>query len=377
MFVFWWISTSFILVERKMTWRFFLDAPMSPCFEKTSDLKLLGYLKFHSTLVSISWTTRFHKIPIHHIVRLLEWLFNSTFCRWWTPRFFSPHVTDRGTMEHCLVPGIMIFSIALPWDLWFPLLWFCFMIYWSAFRSRNRRVQLALRFRTPMAFPSRDFWLVGQSFHLRVRRNLKPIQSAKVLQHSCWDTHKMEVEQPIVTSAEPEALSPRGHTWTFSGDFGVMGSFRDKVAGQVLVWWQSLTWYFSFKLGTVGDISWLELFWNWVSATWGLTPFQVHGLCRWFVEAKWLGVVVQVRIGQCSFSVPRGLCWCQCDCFSGPFGAPWLIRITVSHLTWDECARATESFRLFTHWMQHSSISLLAHLSCLEISIQSGINESI
>ena len=48
---------------------------------------------------------------------------------------------------------------------------------------------------------------------------------------------------------------PVNHTWTFSGDFGVMGSFRDKVAGQVLVWWQSLTWYFSLKLGTVGDIS--------------------------------------------------------------------------------------------------------------------------
>ena len=74
----------------------------------------------------------------------------------------------------------------------------------------------------------------------------------------------MEVEQPIVTSAEPEALSPRGHTWTFSGDFGV----------KVLVWWQSLTWYFSFKLGTVGDISWLELFWIGFLLPGGSHPFR-------------------------------------------------------------------------------------------------------
>lgn len=80
-------------------------------------------------------------------------------------------------------------------------------------------------------------------------------QSAKVLQHSCWDTHKIEVEQPIVTSDEPEAVSPCGHAWKFSGDLDLMGSFRDKVAGQVLVWWQPLIWYFSLKLGTVGDIS--------------------------------------------------------------------------------------------------------------------------
>ena len=33
-----------------------------------------------------------------------------------------------------------------------------------------------------------------------------------------------------------------------------------------------------------------------------------------------LGVVVQVTMSVLVFCAP-GLCWCQCDCFLGPFGA--------------------------------------------------------
>ena len=50
-----------------------------------------------------------------------------------------------------------------------------------------------------------------------------------------------------------------------------------RLLSRVLGWFQGLSWYRVFSPGDVRDISWIELYWEFVSCTGLLPPFLVDG----------------------------------------------------------------------------------------------------
>ena len=53
--------------------------------------------------------------------------------------------------------------------------------------------------------------------------------------------------------------------------------FSQPFLRRVLSWFQGLSWYRVFSPGDVRDISWIELYWEFVSCTGILPPFLVDG----------------------------------------------------------------------------------------------------
>ena len=110
------------------------------------------------------------------------------------------------------------------------------------------------------------------------------------------------------TPVDCRQIIPTGSPRVCDVDIPIHAAFHTRFLRQVLGWFQSLSWYRVFSPGDVGDISWIELCWEFVSCTGCLPPFLVDG--HWVSisdndDAVCCAVVIWYR-GKCAV----GLCVC-------------------------------------------------------------------
>ena len=84
-------------------------------------------------------------------------------------------------------------------------------------------------------------------------------------------------ELDLTPPVDCRPLAPVGVPRFCCDDISVNLDFHGRFLRQVLGWFQGLSWYRVFSPGDVKDISWIEMYWEFVSCTGTLPPSLVDG----------------------------------------------------------------------------------------------------